>query len=280
MHLGGTLVAPTVGTPLLLGWCLAVAGVPVGPGVARLRVAFPAATAVEMAVAAKTAWPAPAVAARVAELVAADATATEAAVALGAAFDRQGDYRAWQPQMEALASRYRVISYSRRYHYPNANPLTSANHSALVDAADLAHFTAALKLGAAHHDSSGRARLHPAEPGSVQCGGARLPDRVAERSVIARQDANASSTSRARAPSSTTEAPRLDGTGCRSRTGPAARIGRRRGFHRQGFASQLASSPSGRPITACSRLARMRLSRLLPSARRLRSTTFCVAIPA
>jgi pimeloyl-ACP methyl ester carboxylesterase len=62
----------------------------------------------------------------------------------------QGDYRAWQAQMEALAPRYRVISYSRRYHHPNANPITSTSHSALVDATDLAGFIAALNLGRVH----------------------------------------------------------------------------------------------------------------------------------
>ncbi len=61
----------------------------------------------------------------------------------------QGDYRAWQPHVEALAVRYRVISYSRRYHYPNDNALTT-NHSALVDADDLAGLFAALRLGPAH----------------------------------------------------------------------------------------------------------------------------------
>ena len=34
----------------------------------------------------------------------------------------QGDYRAWQPQVVVLKPHYRVISYSRRYHYPNDNP--------------------------------------------------------------------------------------------------------------------------------------------------------------
>lgn len=62
----------------------------------------------------------------------------------------QGDYRAWHSLMEALAPRYRVISYSRRYHWPNANPLTATNHSALIDADDLAGVIAALRLGAAH----------------------------------------------------------------------------------------------------------------------------------
>jgi non-heme chloroperoxidase len=62
----------------------------------------------------------------------------------------QGDYRAWPSLIETLAPQYRVISYSRRYHWPNANPLTAANHSALVDADDLATFVAALKLGPVH----------------------------------------------------------------------------------------------------------------------------------
>jgi non-heme chloroperoxidase len=62
----------------------------------------------------------------------------------------QGDYRTWPKLMDAFSSQYRVISYSRRYHYPNANPLRSKNYSALIDAADLAGFITALKLGPVH----------------------------------------------------------------------------------------------------------------------------------
>ena len=62
----------------------------------------------------------------------------------------QGDYRSWQPQMNALSSRYRVISYSRRYHYPNDNPMTATDHSALIDAEDLAGLIAELELGRVH----------------------------------------------------------------------------------------------------------------------------------
>src|SRR5262245_52562735 len=62
----------------------------------------------------------------------------------------QGDYRAWPALMEALAPRYRVISYSRRYHVPNENSLTSTSHSALIDADDLAGLIAALDLRSAH----------------------------------------------------------------------------------------------------------------------------------
>jgi non-heme chloroperoxidase len=56
------------------------------------------------------------------------------------------DYRAWGPQMRELSRYYRVISYSRRYHYPNANPQTGTDHSARVEAADLGALIKALRL--------------------------------------------------------------------------------------------------------------------------------------
>lgn len=62
----------------------------------------------------------------------------------------QGDYRSWSPQMETFSRRYRVISYSRRYHYPNDNPLTANYRSAYTDADDLAAFIRFLKLGRVH----------------------------------------------------------------------------------------------------------------------------------
>jgi pimeloyl-ACP methyl ester carboxylesterase len=62
----------------------------------------------------------------------------------------QADYRAWPRQVEAFAPRYRVISYSRRYHYPNANTPTATDHSALVDADDLAGLIRQLRLPPAH----------------------------------------------------------------------------------------------------------------------------------
>ncbi len=62
----------------------------------------------------------------------------------------QGDYRSWEPQMKVLSPQYWVISYSRRYNYPNDNALTAKNHSAYVEAADLAAFIRKLKLGRVH----------------------------------------------------------------------------------------------------------------------------------
>ena len=61
-----------------------------------------------------------------------------------------GDYRSWNSQVQVFAPDYQIISYSRRYHYPNQNPLTATNHSALVEARDLAAFLKKLKLKRVH----------------------------------------------------------------------------------------------------------------------------------
>ncbi|MCC6930943.1 MAG: alpha/beta hydrolase [Gemmatimonadaceae bacterium] len=61
----------------------------------------------------------------------------------------QGDYRMWGPQMAAFSPQYRVLSYSRRYHYPNDNP-PRADYSPLLDADDLAGFINQLGLGRVH----------------------------------------------------------------------------------------------------------------------------------
>lgn len=61
-----------------------------------------------------------------------------------------GDYRSWEPQIKLLSQQYRVISYSRRYHYPNNNPLISNYHSAYTEADDLAALIRKLKLGRVH----------------------------------------------------------------------------------------------------------------------------------
>jgi non-heme chloroperoxidase len=58
----------------------------------------------------------------------------------------QTDYRAWEPQMAELSRYYRVISYSRRYNFPNQNPQTATDHSAKIEAADLRAFIRALRL--------------------------------------------------------------------------------------------------------------------------------------
>jgi pimeloyl-ACP methyl ester carboxylesterase len=49
-----------------------------------------------------------------------------------------GDWRTWEPQWPAFTPHFRTISYSRRYSVPNRNTQASPDHSALVEAQDLA----------------------------------------------------------------------------------------------------------------------------------------------
>ena len=60
------------------------------------------------------------------------------------------DYRMWEAQLKPFSQRYRVIAYSRRYNYPNNNPQIRPDHSAVVEADDLAALIKKLKLGRAH----------------------------------------------------------------------------------------------------------------------------------
>jgi pimeloyl-ACP methyl ester carboxylesterase len=60
-----------------------------------------------------------------------------------------GDYREWSAQIEPFSQHYRVLDYSRRYNYPNDNS-ERPDHSAIVEAADLAALLDALKLEHVH----------------------------------------------------------------------------------------------------------------------------------
>lgn len=62
----------------------------------------------------------------------------------------QGDYRSWAPQMAEFSTRYRVISYSRRFHYPNQNVNDEKYRFGYSDAEDLAALIHYLKLGRVH----------------------------------------------------------------------------------------------------------------------------------
>ena len=61
-----------------------------------------------------------------------------------------GDYRTWDGQIEAFSRDHRVISYSRRYHYPNALPPTASSFSAVIHAEDLAALIQRLDVGPVH----------------------------------------------------------------------------------------------------------------------------------
>jgi len=61
------------------------------------------------------------------------------------------DYESWSTEvLDSLARYYRVIAYSRRYNYPNRNPLRHDGFSAATEAADLAAFIRKLGLGPVH----------------------------------------------------------------------------------------------------------------------------------
>lgn len=60
------------------------------------------------------------------------------------------DYRTWGNQFEPLSVRYRVIAYSRRYHYPNAWSGDGSDYCTALHAQDLASFIQVLDLGPAH----------------------------------------------------------------------------------------------------------------------------------
>lgn len=60
------------------------------------------------------------------------------------------DQRTWQGQREALAKRYRVISYSRRYHWPNAPIAEGVDYSMLQHVDDLAVLLRSLDAAPAH----------------------------------------------------------------------------------------------------------------------------------
>src|SRR5262245_2373845 len=60
------------------------------------------------------------------------------------------DYREWSGQMAPLARHYRVIAYSRRYHWPNLQPGTDADASQERQADDLAAIIKAMGIAPAH----------------------------------------------------------------------------------------------------------------------------------
>jgi pimeloyl-ACP methyl ester carboxylesterase len=61
------------------------------------------------------------------------------------------DYRSWQFQMESSSRKYRVISYSRRFAYPNKNVEDeNANNTIEGNSADLAELTKKLGASPAH----------------------------------------------------------------------------------------------------------------------------------
>lgn len=61
-----------------------------------------------------------------------------------------GDFRTWWGQIGPLSTRYRVIAYSRRYHYPNEWVGDGSDYSAALHADDLSALIRSLRLGRVH----------------------------------------------------------------------------------------------------------------------------------
>jgi pimeloyl-ACP methyl ester carboxylesterase len=57
------------------------------------------------------------------------------------------DYRVWKGQMEPFAIKYRVIAYSRRYHYPNEWKGDGSDYSIGLHAQDLVALIKELNIG-------------------------------------------------------------------------------------------------------------------------------------
>ncbi len=61
-----------------------------------------------------------------------------------------GDFRTWWGQIGPLSTRYRVIAYSRRYHYPNVWAGDGSDYSAALHADDLGALIQSLRLERVH----------------------------------------------------------------------------------------------------------------------------------
>jgi hypothetical protein len=71
-----------------------------------------------------------------------------------------GDYRSWIGQMQLFSQNYKVLSYSRRYHYPNPWPNDASDFTVNIHAEDLAAFIQSLDLGKVHMERLHRCWLH------------------------------------------------------------------------------------------------------------------------
>jgi pimeloyl-ACP methyl ester carboxylesterase len=60
------------------------------------------------------------------------------------------DFRSWLSQLEPFAQRYRVVAYSRRYHFPNPGGAQASAYPATEHRDDLAGLIETLRLGPTH----------------------------------------------------------------------------------------------------------------------------------
>ncbi len=60
------------------------------------------------------------------------------------------DYRTWDAQIDTFSKSYRILTYSRRFNFPNQNTKEVKEFSAITEAEDLAALIEQLKLGPVH----------------------------------------------------------------------------------------------------------------------------------
>lgn len=60
------------------------------------------------------------------------------------------DYRTWDPQIDIFSKNYRIITYSRRFNFPNQNTKLINDFSPKTEAEDLAALITEIKLGPVH----------------------------------------------------------------------------------------------------------------------------------
>lgn len=85
-----------------------------------------------------------------------------------------GDYRTWEGVLPDLAARYRVITYSRRWHHPNPIPTNGAMYTQSGQTADLAALICSLgggsvRLLAHSYGAAICAELAVQQPALVRC---------------------------------------------------------------------------------------------------------------
>ncbi|MFN0156659.1 MAG: alpha/beta fold hydrolase [Bacteroidota bacterium] len=60
------------------------------------------------------------------------------------------DYRTWDAQIDTFSKHYRIVTYSRRFNFPNHNTKKVKEFSAKTEAEDLASLITQLQLGPVH----------------------------------------------------------------------------------------------------------------------------------
>lgn len=70
------------------------------------------------------------------------------------------DFRVWQFQIESFAQKFHVVSYSRRYAYPNQWPGDGEDNNLTNNATDLELIIKRLDLGPAHLIGHSYGALH------------------------------------------------------------------------------------------------------------------------